>query len=368
MPSAGETVGTRNDGELPITVATTIRHVNLRALVIALTALGILVILLVAMRELVRPIAIVIAGITVAEAFVPLVTRLERRMPRTIAVLLIYLGVLAVLGGLGWIVVPRAATEAQSFAADVPALIESLQDEVDAWDPFGEGRVMEMIQTRLGESAGSFADLPLAIVNSGFELFLIVAISIYWLIGAPELLRFVLSLVPNERRHHVECVLSEMGQSMGGYVRGTAIISLIVGTLAYAGLAIIGVQFALVLAIIAGLLEIVPVIGPIIAGVPMVAVALTQSFTTALIVLGFWIVMQQLENYLIAPNIVKRQTDIPELVVIIAIFAGGTVGGILGALVAIPVSGALKVLIVRVVAPAIRRWSGAEPELASRET
>jgi putative heme transporter len=153
---------------------------------------------------------------------------------------------------------------------------------------------------------------------------------------------------------------------MGGYVRGVAIDGAILAVLVYIGLIILDVRFALVLALIAFLGEIVPVAGPIIASIPAIAIALLDSPTKALAVAAFYLAIQQFESYVLLPNVMQNQAHIPPLLSIIALFAGGTVGNILGALIAIPLTGALRVLVLRAVAPAIRRLWRVE-EVPNRE-
>jgi predicted PurR-regulated permease PerM len=144
-----------------------------------------------------------------------------------------------------------------------------------------------------------------------------------------------------------------------------ALGGLAVGVITYIGLSIIGVQYALVLSLFAGIMEFAPVIGPIIAAIPMLAIALLASPTQFLIVLIFVIILQQVESALLTPNIMKSQTEASPLLVILALVAGHSVGGLLGALVAIPLAASLRVLVTRVIAPGIRRWSGAQPALSA---
>jgi predicted PurR-regulated permease PerM len=128
----------------------------------------------------------------------------------------------------------------------------------------------------------------------------------------------------------------------------------------YVGLVIIGVPFPLVLGVLAGLGELVPIAGPIFASIPAIGLALLDSPLKAGIVMVFYIAIQQLEGHILVPSIVGRQANIPPILAIFAILAGAALGGILGALIAIPIAGALRVLILRVVAPEIRRWTGAD--------
>ncbi len=113
------------------------------------------------------------------------------------------------------------------------------------------------------------------------------------------------------------------------------------------------------LALLAALGEFVPVVGPIAASVPAIVIALLDSPLKALLVLAFYAVVQLAESYLLLPNVMRTQSDIPPLLVLFALAAGGAIGGILGALVAIPLAGAIQVLVVRVLAPTVRRWTGA---------
>jgi predicted PurR-regulated permease PerM len=154
---------------------------------------------------------------------------------------------------------------------------------------------------------------------------------------------------------------------MGGYVRGILIEALLITVIVFVGLWLLGVEYPLALAVLAGIGEFMPYVGPIMAAVPAVLLALLESPTLALIVLGFYVVLQLVEGYLLFPFVVGNQSEIPALLIILGLLAGGAVGGVLGALVAIPLAGALRIVVLRVIAPEIRRRTGghaAEPEAA----
>jgi predicted PurR-regulated permease PerM len=153
-----------------------------------------------------------------------------------------------------------------------------------------------------------------------------------------------------------------MGHVMGGYVRGVAIDAVAVGLLSWTGMWLLGVDFAFALGLITALGEFIPYVGPFAAAVPAVLIALLQSPMKAVWTLVVYAGIQQIEGHLLTPNIMRRETNIPQPLVIIALFAGGSVGGILGAIVSIPVAGACMVFVQRVIAPAIReRWSDDSP-------
>jgi predicted PurR-regulated permease PerM len=179
--------------------------------------------------------------------------------------------------------------------------------------------------------------------------------SVYWLVALPGLRDFVLSLVPPVHRSKTCSVLGEIGQTMGGYVRGVALEATLIGAITFVALQLIGVEYALVLAVLASLGEIVPVVGPIFAAVPAIGMALLDSPTLALIVLGFYVGLQMLEGYLLFPLVVGKQSDIPPLLIIFGLLVGDALGSFLAVLVAIPLAGGLYVVVRRVLAPWLRR-------------
>lgn len=309
-----------------------------------------------------RPLALLILGLSIATALAPAVEWLERWLPRIGAILIIYLLLLLILIGIGWIVFPPLVTQVQDAAERLPQLIEQARERLTQftpWQNLNDIPLAETVSSQLGDVSSTLVMLPVRFFSSLFDLVVVIFISLYSLIVAPQARQFALSLFPAGRRERVDDVLAEMSEAMGGYIRGVAINSFIVGVLTYIGLALIGVNFALVLAILAGVLEIIPFVGPAIAGIIIVAVALLQSPTTALITLVFVVILQQIESNILVPNIMRSQTEISPLLTILALVAGHSVGGLLGALVAIPLVAALRVFMHEVVTPAIRRWTGA---------
>ena len=186
-------------------------------------------------------------------------------------------------------------------------------------------------------------------------------ISLYALILAPGLESFVLSLYPERSRERVEAVAAKMMGAMGGFVRGTLIDALVVGVLTYVGLLLIGMPFELILSVLAGLLEIIPVVGPLITAILLVTVAVLQAPGKVWIVLAFAVVLQQVESNILVPNIMREQAKVSPLLTLLALLAGERIGGLVGALVAIPLVAALRVLMLELVAPAVRSWTGAPP-------
>jgi predicted PurR-regulated permease PerM len=331
---------------------------------LALIVIGLVVSLGLAaiIQIVIRPLALLFAAIIIAESLSPLVDRMAKHIPRGLAVAVPYLVFVATIGLSGWLIYPTLVSEAQSLVDRSPELIDKFQSWADNIDPTGDGRIREWATNALQQASGALSSIPFAIVSSVAEVVLVIAMSLYWLIAKPSMRDFVLSLLPEALRDDAVDTLNAIGRTIGGYVRAQLIAGFVIGSLTYVGLTIIGVDYALVLAVVAGLGEVVPIVGPILSAIPAIAVALLTSPTQAIIVAAFYLILQQIESNVLQPSLVRNQADIPPLLVLFSLFVGGTVGGILGALVAVPLSGAIKVIVVRVVAPAVRRWSGAEPE------
>lgn len=304
-----------------------------------------------------RPIGLLILGFSIAALFEPLVSWLERWLPRVLSIVLVYLVVLLALVGIFWMIIPPLATQVQEVSSQLPDIIQNIQDSLNRISNQLNFNFQSLLASGLGGSA--LASFGLTFFENIFDILVIIFISIYTLALMPSMREFILSLFPKDRQTGVGNLLEAVKREMGGYLRGAAINGLIIGTLTSAGLFLIGVNFPLVLGLLAGVFELIPLVGPIVAGIVMVGVALMQSSTKAIISLVFAILLHQFENHILVPNIMRGQTDISPLMVIVALTSGYAVGGIFGALVAIPLTAGVRVLFLFLAVPEIRRRTGA---------
>lgn len=316
---------------------------------------------------LAQPLAFLILGVAIATALEPGVEWLARWLPRTLAILLLYLAILLFLVFLGSLVAPDLLTQMQAFFTAVPSLIEVVQRWLTEQEVVDAARWLSALAPQLSQLGLTVVAAPLTLWGVLLNLVLIFAISIYSLLVGPQVRRFVLSLFPPNRYERTRTILNEMGAAMGGYARAVMIMGVVIGVLTYVGLRLVGVNYPLMLSILAGMLEIIPIFGPIIAGGIITIIAFLQSPTQAVIVLVFFIALQQLESYVLFPNVMHREIEISPLLVIFAFAAGSTLGGVLGAVVAIPLSAALQVFVLRVVAPMIRERTGSHPPIDSAQ-
>lgn len=306
-----------------------------------------------------KTLALLFAAIVIAEALAPLMDRMGKVMPRGVAVAVLYLGLAALLSGLVWYLAPTIVKEAQQLADEAPSAIERLRNTVKGWDLVGGSDILSQITSGFGRFTDLLIKAPMMLVSSAFDLVLVAFMSAYWQLSRSSVARFLRSAASREDEHKVQHVLEDLSDTVGGFVRGELISALLIGTIVYIGLMVIGVKYALVLALVAAFGELIPVLGPVLAAVPPTIIAFLESPSKGLIVLVFYVVVQQIESNIIIPNVMDQQADIPPMLVIVALSAGAGIGGILGALIAIPLAGVLKVLVIQVVMPFVRRWTDA---------
>jgi predicted PurR-regulated permease PerM len=294
----------------------------------------------------------------IAAGLDPIVGWLVRhRVPRWAAVVIVVCSALGVVGAFLAAAIPPLASEAASLAHQIPHHMHSLQDRNSQ---LGRLNLKYHIQQRLSKLVtGGGSSLIGGVLGAG-EFVLstasfIVAVgvlSIYFLVGLPRIKVFAYQLVPHSRRPRVILMGDEILAKVGGYVLGNFITSVIAGLGTYFWLLAFGVPYPLLLAMFVALLDLVPVIGSTIGGVVVTLVALTVSLPVALATLGFYIGYRLAEDYLIVPRIMGRTVQLPGIVSLVAVLIGGVLLGIVGALVAIPVAAAVRLLLHEI---AIRR-------------
>ena len=308
--------------------------------------------------EIAYPLGLVFGGVVIAQGLAPAVTWLSRFVPRPLAVVALYLSLLALIAAGIWRLLPVLIAQADEFTTRLPVIEATLHEASERWSPVGVEGLLGAAERYLLQLSGPLLQLPMMIVTAGANLVLVFFLSLYWLIAQPKLRYWVLSLVPDTRRDEMRDALSEVGETVGGYVRGVLISALSVAVITYIGLLVIGVPSALLLALIAGFAELIPVLGPFLAAAPAVGVALASGEVSVLVVVAFYVGLQQVESNILLPLIMRGQARIPPLLSLVAFLVGVAVGGIVGALIAIPFFGALRVVVVRMLVPAQRELAG----------
>lgn len=334
-------------------------HVQWRAALPLAAAVALGVGTLYVLPFLVEPLALLVVAVTFAEALSPSVTILSRRMRRNVAIAVVYAVLALIALVIGWIVVPAMLDQAQALIDRAPTLMAQGQRYLDRWDRLSGGRLTGLVASWPDRLGRVVVKLPMQLATLIFDVLLIIFLSVYWLAGAPRIKGFALSLLKPRHRAKAAVVLHEMGRNMGGYVRGTVINAAIMGVLAWVGLLVIGVPFAVVLGVLTMLGELVPIVGPVVVGVIVALIALMRSVQLAIAAVVLYTALVQLEGHVLTPNIMSKQTNVPQTLVLFAIVVGAA-GGLLGIIVSVPLAAAFRVFVLEVIAPWERKLAGAD--------
>jgi predicted PurR-regulated permease PerM len=293
----------------------------------------------------------------IAAGLDPLVGMLVRRgLPRWAAVLIVIVGVLAVVGGFLAAAIPPLASEATSLAHQIPHYLHDLQNRNSQLGKLNmkyhvQDRLTKLLTSGSGSMVGGVIGAGALVVGTVSEILAIGVLSIYFLIGLPQIKLFFYRLIPHSRRPRAILIGDEIFAKVGGYMLGSFITAVIAGFGTYIWLLAWGVPYPLLLGTFVALLDLIPVIGSTVGGIIESLVALTVSLPVALATLGFYIFYRLAEDYLIVPRIQGRTVEIPALVSLIAVLIGGVLLGIVGVLVAIPVAAAIRLLLKEVAFP-----------------
>ena len=309
-------------------------------------------------------------AVVIAAAIHAPVEILERRgVRRVFAVLLVYLGLIVVVGLLLALLVPPLLAQAREFAADLPTILGSLSGSINALlAQLGlstGGSLVDTILGSLGSLGGLLARIPGVVVGFLSALLLVTFLSALMILERDRARSWTMRFVQPSDRPGLDGLLRKAAHRLGAYVRGQLLIMGVTGVGSFAGLSLIGVPFALPLAIFAFLTEAIPIAGPVISGIAMIVVAFTQSPAAGLLTVGLVLIIQQAESLVLVPVIQGRLISISPVVALLAVLAGSAIGDIPGAILAIPVTAIVMVVIDDVILPWRRRDIGDEPSKPS---
>lgn len=272
-----------------------------------------------------------------------------RRMPRWLAILLIYAAVLATAALVGWIVFPPLVQQSQDLWSTLPERLERLQRVLLENGVLEEPLTLRSIFRRMpadgsADAVGTVLGAVFSVVGGAFGLVSILLLTFYFLVESRGIFRTFVRLFPETERARVAAVSQEVSTKISAWLGGQMLLSLIIGLTSAIGLGLMGVPYFYVFAVVSAVGELIPIVGPILAAIPAVLVAFTVSPALALGVGIFFIVQQQLENNVLVPKLMGRQVGLGAVTVIIALLLGGELLGLVGALLAVPTAAIAQVL------------------------
>jgi predicted PurR-regulated permease PerM len=323
---------------------------------IVLIIVGVLVSLYLLYR-LRQPITWLVISIFLAVALSRPVNYLNRYMKRGFAIATVYLGMLSAIVALGLLLIPPIVSQVNDLADNAPRYAEDarewvqknktlrkLEEDYDITQKLEEEA--GKLPSKIGGAAGTLSDVGIGIVNRLFALVTILVMTAFLLASGPKWVSDLIAAQPPERGKRMRKVMDDMAAAVSGYVSGALLVSFIDGLLAFIVLTILGVPFAPALAVVMGVMSLIPLVGATIGAVLVGLVTLFNDFPGDTIVWTIWaIVYQQIENSLIQPQVQRRTVQVHPFIVLVSVLFGATLLGILGALLAVPVAASVQILI-----------------------
>lgn len=310
----------------------------------------VLILLALAFLWLIRDVVIIILlSLVIASAMDPMVDYLNKhKIPRSVSVLSAYVIVIALIALIASLMVPLVINQFQVLSQNFPHYIVELQARypnigtlLGSTDP---NALAQKLFHGFATSDQIF-DRTLGLFNGLFAVITVLVISFYLVAADRGMKQFIHDLVPPQYQDVVGGLVVKIQRKMGLWVVGQIILSLFIFGLTFIGLSLLGVQYALFLAILAGLLEIVPYLGPFLSAVPAVFFALIQNPPLALAVIVLYILIQKTEGYILVPKVMEKTVGTSPLVVLLSLLIGFKIAGVLGLLLAVPLAGAVTVVL-----------------------
>ena len=281
---------------------------------------------------------LLMAAFVVMAGLRPFVDRLEKfKIPRSIAIVLTYVILVSIIGLIATLIIPPLIWQFQKLLEQIGEYILPLLPFLESSTGNLTDQIPKLSQNVLKITTGVFSTV--------IGLFTFAIITFYMLVERHHFKIFLDNFIGRKAERKVSVIIVAIERKLGAWVLGQLALAVIVGVITYIGLTLLGVEFALSLSIIAGILEIVPIIGPIISAIPAVILGFIISPLTGLLVLLLFVIVQQLENNVISPQIMKKTVGLNPIVVIISILVGAKIAGFLGVVFAIPVAAAASVFV-----------------------
>jgi putative heme transporter len=363
MMSAESTSQARQSSRVSITISR-------RSLLLAAALVVAILALILVFREALGTLILLLLAIIIGEAMRPVVVRLQRyHIPPPLTILSMYAVALVVAGLLIWLLVSPLVDQVGSLTLHLPRYFSEaqyqfvqLRERLQAQGAVGQAitNLGSSLAATLKQSAPAVLAIPVRLLQGIFGIFIqvvvVLTMTVFWLLSSPRLKSFVVGLFPAASQGQASGVFTSIGRAFSGYVYGTLVRMAVIGTLSGIGLSILQVPYALLLGVLAGVTELIPYLGPWISGSISVVLALVAVGPgKALEVAILFILVFELEGNVVQPLVLSRTVHVDPLLVILAVLLGISLLGIIGAVLAVPLAAGAQVVVVQVVAPAIRR-------------
>lgn len=274
----------------------------------------------------------------------------KHKIPRFMAILILYFLVGGFLIGTFSLIVPPFVDQTSNLVERFPIILTEIAKLVTFYQIPTQDLVSRIAQ-EFAPFGANFFKFTLGFLSSILGIITLIVFTFYLLLEWPKIVSFTSSVFSGKEEKRMRKLLNDIEAGLGAWVRGEIILMIVVGLLSYLGLALLQVPYALSLAVLAGLLEIVAIVGPILAAIPAVLIALLVSPILALAVAALYFLIQQLENHLIVPNVMRKAVGVNPLVTILALMVGAKLAGIIGAVLSVPLVVLIKIVLKDLLQP-----------------
>lgn len=307
-------------------------------------------------------ITLIVGALFIALGLEPIVSWLTKhRVPRPLAIVMVYVVLIGAITAFISSIVPTIVEQSTALINATPDYVNTIINSQFIQNMNAKYHLADTItnevQKKLGDAktvstvVGGVFGVGKAVVSGVFSVVTILVLTLYFQASLPVTKAWIYRLAPRSRRTRTRLIGDQITNNIGRYVSGQVVIAAINGVCCYFMLLIVGVPFPAILAVVAALFGLIPLIGATIGAIIIVIVTLFQGWSTALIVLIYYVLYQQFENYVIQPRIMARAVAVSGSVAVIAALCGGALAGVMGALVAIPVAAAIILIIREVLIP-----------------
>ena len=319
-----------------------------------------------ALSQLTQVITLLVVAFFLTLALNPLVEALNRRgLRRPLSVAIVFVGLVAVFTALGFVVVPPAAQQGTMLAESAPKYLDNLLNNRVVQQLDSHYHVVDTFQRELQKRVtdgdfmsgvfGGVFGFGKAVASGFFAFLTVLVLTLYFLSSLPRVKQAAYGIVPISRRERFASLSEEIMRRVGSYAIGQVAVATINAICSWVMMSIVGIRYAAVLAIVVGLLGLVPMVGASLGAAIVCTVALFDEPKKAVVALIYYVVYQQLENYVVAPKIMQRTVSVPGAVTVVAALVGAALLGLLGALLAIPVAAGLLLIYEEVLLPRQRQ-------------
>ncbi|MFZ5932934.1 MAG: AI-2E family transporter [Patescibacteria group bacterium] len=289
-------------------------------------------------REIILQFFVALLVMTILD---PLVTRLSKwKIPRGLSILFSYILVFAIFGIAIAGIVPALVSESTSFANNLPRYLAGL----GIGGALSEQITGQLI-SQLGNLPGQIVRVSISFFSNLLSVFTVLFFAFYLLLARNKLDEQLGFFFGEDNKRSVGRLVDKLETRLGGWARGELALMALVGLSSYVGLTILGIPFALPLAILAGLFEVIPYLGPILAGIPAVVIGLSISPLMGLAVLALYFLVQQVENYVFVPKVMEKSVGVNPIITLLALAIGFRIAGVVGVVISVPVVITLQVLL-----------------------